>query len=311
MDTVRDLVSKKHKTISELIKDFSAVGGFTAADLSKAFRICREMYSGQTTVFFSFPACVVATGLRGLLKEFVKLGFADVVITTCGTLDHDLARVWGDYLCGSFSSDDTELAESGIHRVGNVFVPSEVYGPMLEKKISGMLEFDEPVPTYELVWKLGREISSEPKAEESIVYWCWKKKVPVIIPAITDGAIGSFLWSKWEEKRKPLIDVFADEHMLSDIVFNSKSTGAVVIGGGVSKHHTIWWNQFCGGLDFAVYLSTADERDGSLSGAPPREAISWKKIKPEARYALVKADATVTFPLLFYSLVDEFPGGRK
>jgi len=37
------------------------------------------------------------------------------------------------------------------------------------------------------------------------------------------------------------------------------------------------------GADFAVYLNTASEFDGSDSGASPDEAVSWGKIKPTAR----------------------------
>jgi len=89
---------------------------------------------------------------------------------------------------------------------------------------------------------------------------------------------------------------------LAEIVFTSKKTGALIIGGGISKHHTIWWNQFKEGLDYAVYVTTASEYDGSLSGARPREAISWGKIKPEARKTVVYGDATLLLPLLYIGI---------
>ncbi|MDP7536127.1 MAG: deoxyhypusine synthase family protein, partial [Candidatus Poseidoniia archaeon] len=38
--------------------------------------------------------------------------------------------------------------------------------------------------------------------------------------------------------------------------------------------------------------------DGSLSGARVREAVSWGKVKPEARRVTVEGDATVLLPLL-------------
>ena len=71
-----------------------------------------------------------------------------------------------------------------------------------------------------------------------------------------------------------------------------------MIGGGISKHHVIWWNQFRNGLDYAVQVTTAPEWDGSLSGARVREAVSWGKVKPEARRVTVEGDATVLLPLL-------------
>ena len=75
-----------------------------------------------------------------------------------------------------------------------------------------------------------------------------------------------------------------------------------MIGGGISKHHTIWWNQFKGGLDYAVYITTAPEWDGSLSGARVREGVSWGKIKEEARYVTIEGDATVILPILSLAL---------
>lgn len=37
------------------------------------------------------------------------------------------------------------------------------------------------------------------------------------------------------------------------------------------------------GADFAVYVNTAQESDGSDSGARPDEAVTWGKIKAEAK----------------------------
>ena len=40
------------------------------------------------------------------------------------------------------------------------------------------------------------------------------------------------------------------------------------------------------------------EFDGSDSGAGPDEAVSWGKIKPDAKPVKVCADASVVFPLI-------------
>jgi deoxyhypusine synthase len=58
-------------------------------------------------------------------------------------------------------------------------------------------------------------------------------------------------------------------------------------------------NLFRGGTDRAIYISTGMEGDGSLSGAPPKEAVSWGKIKEEVRnYTQVEAEATLVLPLI-------------
>ncbi|MGI0131337.1 MAG: deoxyhypusine synthase family protein, partial [Thermoplasmata archaeon] len=112
------------------------------------------------------------------------------------------------------------------------------------------------------------------------------------------GAVGSQLWFFWQRHKEFRLDLFSDERALSDLVFEAKRAGALMVGGGISKHHTIWWNQFRGGLDAAVYVTTAVEWDGSLSGARTREAISWGKVKPRAGHVTIEGDATVVLPLL-------------
>ncbi|MEM3267305.1 MAG: deoxyhypusine synthase family protein, partial [Conexivisphaerales archaeon] len=97
------------------------------------------------------------------------------------------------------------------------------------------------------------------------------------------------------------VDILKDEQMVADAVFDSNKLGALMVGGGISKHHTIWWAQFKGGLDYAVYITTAVEYDGSLSGAWLREAISWGKVKPKAKHVTVYGDATAVLPFIVSS----------
>lgn len=52
------------------------------------------------------------------------------------------------------------------------------------------------------------------------------------------------------------------------------------------------------GADFAVFMNTAQEFDGSDSGARPDEAVSWGKIRMDAQPVKVYGDATILFPLL-------------
>jgi deoxyhypusine synthase len=94
-------------------------------------------------------------------------------------------------------------------------------------------------------------------------------------------------------------------------VFTAKKTGALIVGGGISKHHTLWWNQFREGLNYVVYISTADEWDGSLSGARPREAVSWGKINEKAKRIMIEGDASLILPIMVSSLITRFRSFRK
>ncbi len=300
---VMDVEINLEMKVYELIEVYNKVHGFTPAYLIEASKILAEMISDKdSTNFLSFTANIVATGIRGVLVQFIKEDYFDVIITTCGAIDHDIARSYGGkYYKGFFESDDKILAEKGIHRLGNIFIPIENYGPLIEKVVYKVLEEVSKEKSewavYELLWEFGKRINDE----HSILKAAYERKVPVIVPGIVDGAFGTSLFM-FSQFRKFKIDLFADMKKISDIIFESKKTGALIIGGGISKHHTIWWNQFKEGLDYAVYVTTALEYDGSLSGARPREAISWGKIKPRAKKTVVYGDATLLLPLLYVGM---------
>ncbi|MCI4434165.1 MAG: deoxyhypusine synthase [Thermoplasmata archaeon] len=297
MKKVKDLDINSNTSLRELVESFGLAGGFTAKKVYDAAKMLEMMENEEEiTRILSFPADIISTGSRGLIRKMVEEKKFDIIITTCGTLDHDIARAFSSYYHGDFEMDDIELAKRGIYRLGNVIIPKENYGKIIEEKMNEFFNSIEKKEwsTYELVWELGRFINKK----DSILYWAYVNKIPIIVPGITDGAVGSQLWSHWEIERNFKINIFLDEHLLSDIIFTAKKTGALMIGGGISKHHTIWWNQFRGGLDYAIYITTAVEWDGSLSGARTREAISWGKIKPRARHITVEGDATVLLPLV-------------
>ncbi len=296
---VEDIKLSEGMSVDALINAYSASGGFTAKKLAVAVDILSDMLSDEASVnFLSFPACIISTGTRGVIKELVKRRLFDVVVTTCGTLDHDLARVWKDYYHGDFMMDDSDLAEKGVNRLGNILIPNECYGEILEEKLQPIFEkifsegHDNP-SGIELVREVGKHIMDE----SSIIYWCAKNEIPVVVPGFFDGAFGSqaFFFSQGRDFN---VDLLADQKFMSDHVFGAKCTGALMVGGGISKHHTIWWNQFAGGLDRVVYLTSAPEWDGSLSGARIREAVSWGKVKRKARYVTVEGDATINLPLI-------------
>ncbi len=312
----RDLLRRPVKDIEptgdleKLVSSMAAAGGFTARKLAEGVEILERMARGGCTNFLSFPAALMATGTRGILRTLVERRLVDVVITTCGTVDHDLARTWAKYYHGSFEMDDAVLHKLGVNRLGNVLVPNESYGIVIERKVQPILDElwesgKRSLSTRELLWEFGRRTGSR----KSFLYWCWKNKIPVFIPAIFDGSFGYQLWSFWQDHKEFRIDEFRDEAELSDIVYTAKKTGALIIGGGVSKHHTIWWNQFRDGLDYAVYITTAPEWDGSLSGARMREGISWGKVKEKARQVTIEGDASVLLPLMISALLQRI--GQK
>ena len=297
--------------VNSLIDQMGRAGGFTATKLAHARDVLSDamVKSGQEGVlnWLSFPACLCATGTRGFFLEALKRKAFNVVITTCGTLDHDIARTYQDYFHGDFNLDDVALGEQGLNRLGNVIVPNECYGEIIETVVLPWLEDIEAERTaeqsgnpwlgfgsVELCWAMGDRIEDE----GARLHWAAKHRIPIVIPGLSDGSIGSQLFMHRQKSPNFMVDFLADEQILSDLTWTAEESHALMIGGGISKHHVIWWNQYRGGLDSAVGITTAPEHDGSLSGARLREAVSWGKIRPDAPHVTVEGDASVLLPLL-------------
>lgn len=309
LPVVQDLDVARPLSVGELVAQWRAGGGFTAKKLAVAADLLHRMVADpEQKVILSFPAAVCATGTRGVIRDLVKHRLVDAIITTCGTLDHDLARLWEPYYAGRFDLDDRELHQQGVNRLGNVLVPNSSYGEVLEAKLRPRLEAwaeeETSWSTRRLCERLGEWAAEEENREESLLYWAWKNQIPVFVPGPTDGSVGAQVWMTYQRNRKIRFDLLADEQDLSDFVHGPKRLGALMLGGGISKHHVIWWSQFRDGLDTVVYVTTAPEWDGSLSGARVREAVSWGKVKEEAEWQTVEGDATVLLPLLVADLFE-------
>ena len=301
---VKDIEIDSDTSLDKIFNEMSKSGGFESTNLSSGLQILSEMISDEKCLkFLSFVGAIVSTGLRGIIKDMVKREWFDVVITTCGALDHDIARHYSEYKEGSFTMDDRELADKKIHRLGNVLVPMESYGPLIEEKMQSFLEEEyqagvKEMSTADITKMIGKHLG-----EDSFLHWANKNNVPVIVPGIMDGAVGSQIWLFSQKHSDFKLNLIADSDTLSGLIFKAKKSGAFMIGGGISKHHTLWWNQFRDGLDYALYVTTAQEFDGSLSGALVREAISWGKVAKDAKQATIHAEATTILPFLFSALL--------
>jgi deoxyhypusine synthase len=311
-DVVRDY-SLESTSVSSIIKAMSTSGGFQSRNLSYGVDILRTMRGEKRcTKFLSIVGALLSTGVRGIIRDMLKDNMFDCVITTCGALDHDVARTYRRYYAGDFRMDDSILLKKKIHRLGNVLVPEVSYGSLIEKKVGSCLEdlynrqkVKQDFSAYEIISHIGSTLD-----ESSFLYWAHKRNIPVIVPGIVDGSVGSQIWLFQQQHKDFKIDILKDESKLSDLVYDATKTGAFMVGGGISKHHTLWWNQFRGGLDYAVYITSAPEWDGSLSGALVSEAISWGKVAEKAKQTTIHGEATTLLPFIYAALKEDGASGK-
>lgn len=166
--------------------------------------------------------------------------------------------------------------------------------PLLDEMLIDQKEKGVRWTPSKVIERLGLRIGNE----DSIYYWAAKNKIPVFCPALTDGSLGDMMY--FHSFRNPglVLDILDDLRRINNMAMKAKQSGIISVGAGVVKHHMCKANCIRDGADYAVYLNTAVEYDGSDSGAEPDESVACGKIKPEATPVKIHAEATLIFPLL-------------
>src|SRR6058998_2925247 len=157
----RDSKPPEFAMFKSIFLNMANSGGFESRNLAEGVDILRMMINEQNcTKFLSFVGALMSTGARGIIRDMVKNKMCDVIITTCGALDHDIARTYNKYYAGDFRMDDSMLLSKNIHRLGNVLVPMDNYGPLIEEKVQKCLrdmynQGKRNVGTYEITDYIG------------------------------------------------------------------------------------------------------------------------------------------------------------
>lgn len=304
MKYTKDLVWKKGMSVKELVDSYEFVG-FQSYELQRASELISKMKRNGAKIYLSFTSNMVTSGLRGFFSQVIELGLADVIVTTVGSIEEDIMKAFGDkFEIGSFSSNDEELYERGQNRVGNIYITNDQYLE-LEAKIQKILSQVYKIKKKWCVSELLKEIGLRLEDSSSFLYQAAKRNVPVFCPAIVDGSFGFHLYLFQQEHKDFFIDVIED---FKNIIFSTthdEKKGIIALGGGISKHHVILTTLINGGADYALYMTTASPKSGSLSGATTDEAKSWGKIKDDADAVTVIGDVTITFPLAMISALEK------
>jgi len=296
MKTVKDLKYKPGMTVSQLVDDFGSLG-YQSIELNKASDVVMKMKQEGAKIYLTFTSNMVTTGLRGFFAQMVKMGMADVLVTTSASIEEDIIKSMGDNIeVSSFGADDLAMREKGENRIGNLLIRNESY-MKFEDRIGEMLENIYINHKRIDVSTLLRELGLLMDDENSILYQAAKNNVPIFCPGIADSAIGFHLYMFQEKHKDFIVDVIRD---VKNVIFASnhdEKKGLISLGGSISKHYAVFSGLLNGGFDYAVYMTTARATSGSMSGATTQEAKSWGKIKDDSDAATVIGDVSINFPL--------------
>ena len=291
-------------TAEECVDKFDSLG-YQATELYEASEVVLKMKNSGAKIFMTFTSNMITSGLRGFFAQLVKLGLADVIVTTSGSIEEDIMKAVGEkFEISSFNADDVYMHEKGENRIGNLLIRNESYMKFEDKMsvyIKKIYEKQKRIAVSELLKELGLMLDDE----SSFLYQAAKKNIPVFCPGIADSAIGFHLFMFQQDHPDFIVDTIQD---IKNAVFcssNDERKGLIALGGSISKHYAVFSALLSGGFEYAVYMTTSHQSSGSFAGATTQEAKSWGKIKDDAEAATVIGDVTITFPLMMIRVLEK------
>ncbi|XP_064396381.1 deoxyhypusine synthase-like [Halichondria panicea] len=253
------------------------------------------------TIFLGYTSNLISSGVRDTIRFLVKNNMVDVIVTTAGGIEEDFIKCLAPTFLGDFSLSGKDLKLKGINRIGNLLVPNDNYCkfeewlmPILDTMLEEQKNSGYIWSPSKMIARLGKEINNP----DSVYYWAYKNNIPVYSPALTDGSIGDMIYMHSYRNPGLIVDIAQDIRGINSQAVRAAHTGMIILGGGVIKHHICNANLMRNGADYSVFVNTAQEFDGSDSGARPDEAVSWGKIKITAKPVKVYGENTLIFPLL-------------
>ena len=289
--------------VSDLLRQFDDSGVLGAGRVARATNILTDMILDEDMkVFMSLGGPLIPGGMRNIVTSMIKEGHVNLIVSSGANITHDLLEAFGGAHYRHEGRDDEELNDEGIGRIADINVGSDDF-TVFESEITAIYEKisseKSTISIQELLYEIGLLVDDE----NSFVAAAARNNVPIFAPGLIDSMMGLQLWI-FSQDHDFTVDAVADMHYLSDIVFEAPKVGAVLLGGGLTKHYTLASNVIKGGLDAAIQITMDRPEAGSLGGAPLEEAKSWAKARCGSSLASVVGDVTVIFPLIYAAVLD-------
>ena len=298
-------------TIEDLVNVFAS-SGFNGRQLGDAAKLYAKMIKDDATICLTVSGALTPVGFGGIIKTLIERGFVDWIITTGANVYHEDHFAWGlPVKQGSFNVDDMKLYENEIVRIRDVYIKwyetLEAEDQIIQK-IFGENSLDKPFTTAEfcnLIGKMSVENAKYP--EKSFIAAAYEYDVPVYISTLKDSSLALNLVVHRLQGKIYNLDFVREIIEQAAIIYNSKKSGILELGGGVPKNAAQQTAPLLDqilrrnddGQDYIIQITDARPDTGGLSGATLQEGKSWGKVQ-DAHEGLVTvyADATIAFPIL-------------
>jgi deoxyhypusine synthase len=316
---------KPNMEIDDLVEIFAS-SGFNARQLGEAAKLYCKMIEDDATICLTVSGAMTPVGFGGLFKTLIERGFVDWFISTGANVYHEDHFAWNlPVKQGHSEVDDMILYEKDIVRIRDVYIKGKETLMAEDKIIQKMFNdtlINKPFTTAEFCNVMGKYSKLKSKhPERSFVVAAYDYDVPIYVSTLKDSSLALDLGPLRFANKVYNLDFVREIIEQAAIVYNSKKSGIVEIGGGVPKNTAQQTGPLLdqilglghGGQNYIIQITDARPDTGGLSGATLQEGKSWGKVKDAHEdVIMVYADATIAFPILcLYALSTEKPRKPK
>lgn len=312
---IKPIEIKENQTVTNLVNQMKH-NAFNARKLYNCSKIWLNACIANTRKYFTLAGAITPAGHGRLIGQMIENKMIDVLVTTSANMAHDVAQdLFNAHNIGTENVDDEALYDADTFRIYNIFTESKIWSRfqaflrdefyvLVYKKYGNL-----PLPS-QILSLLGLIINDK-KNSKGILATAFRNGTATYCPAFTDSILGMGL--ELHNERHPSMYLTINQtkefqELILDMNKNNRKS-IFICGGGTPKNFTLQAGLMTHkpkkkGFDYAIQITTDAPHWGGLSGATLKEAVSWGKVRKEARYQTVYADATIALPMIAQYIFD-------
>jgi deoxyhypusine synthase len=317
----------------------SCLPAFGGAYLRRFYQILDSAVGSGVPLTLAIAGPVTVSGQhQAWLIPLLETGWIAYLSTTDAVCYHDGHRSLDGHATAVHEvpifGDDGALRDERTIRVTDMAFDEDVLLDQ-DRLITAALtrpEFQRTMTGTELRYLLGGIYAAQEKKNgvaEGLLAVCHRLSLPIFVGAPGDGSVFLNSMKLWALKKAGLItdyrfalDLHAEVyeacayHYWGLFDTEQQALGTVVLGGGVPKNYNLQPEPALGqvlglpdvrGYLFDIQIVSAPITDGSLSGCPPAEAVTWGKVDKDhytQSTESMQADYSMLMPFVVRALLE-------
>jgi deoxyhypusine synthase len=317
----------------------SCLPAFGGGYLRRFYKILDEAVGAGVPLTLAVAGPVTVSGQhQAWLNPLLETGWFAYLSTTDAVCYHDGHRSLDGHRDAVHEvpifGDDGALRDDKTIRVTDMAFDEDVLLDQ-DRLLTAALqqpEFQHKMTGTELRSRLGALYAAQESkngADEGLLALCHRMAIPIFVGAPGDGSVFLNSMKLWAMRRAGLVASYDFDLDLHAEVFEAcayhywglfdtkeQALGTVVLGGGVPKNYNLQPEPALGqvlglpdvrGYLFDVQIVSAPITDGSLSGCPPAEAVTWGKVDKDhytKTTESMQADYSMVMPFIVRALLE-------